>query len=575
LRKVTLRQFIGVAWALGVGILLAGFVFLPIAMEIWDSPRVVGHDLFAQLLRPIFPTNYLERIRVFLMPIESHIAHPFFPKTYSWKSTAAYLPVVGFVFVWAFLRTNRKHWLTKLLWLLALASFIPPFTGVFSLGTNPDYTRWWYALVLMMSLASVLVLEENKIMLPQRAQRYAIWMTGLAMALTLPALLFHYLFLSHIVHLGPLQNIMQSFYSNSVFGVASLSYLALGLASINFTALFAILNVYRKSGVFPLNISLVLVSLCAVVNYGAIIYYNNNALYSSADSIDRGQDYYRRVLVEHPAKSRPVGFITQRIDHPLSLENFGTLVNAPSISAFNSVRSKYISQYAEQAGFGSAQYPAARPPEQDSALRAILSVGEFQQFDSANPDSLRINPYRLPIGLSYEYYEVNDSLSGMSLSQQMLSAIMINGSDIARFQGYLAPVPDSLRRASWTSLVAMRRLDTCRYFRGDAHGFTAQWKGSKKRMLFFSVPFHPGWKAYLDGMQTPIQKVNIGFMGVLVSPGEHDVRFEYHTRGKVSGIALSIMGLFLFVVTSLVQRRVRRDSTHNTSTNAEHLLLRK
>lgn len=49
---------------------------------------------------------------------------------------------------------NKKSWITALV-LVSLIAFLTPLNTVFSLFTNPNYTRWAYALALFLTLASV------------------------------------------------------------------------------------------------------------------------------------------------------------------------------------------------------------------------------------------------------------------------------------------------------------------------------------------------------------------------------------------------------------------------------------
>ena len=545
MRSVQWKIILHLAIEIVAGILLAGFMLVPVAMATLDSPRVLDHNIFVQIFKPLFPSNYLERIRVLLMPIESHIAHPFIPKTYSWKSTAAFLPMVGFVYTFTFLRLYRKHWLTKLIWLLLLASFVPPLTGIFSLGTNPDYTRWWYALVLMMVLATILLLDQKHESLPALAVVNAKIIFIAAALLTVPFSVFNVLFLSKALSLGPLQSVVLGFYSNSVFGSTSLLYVAIALTVLNFSSLFWVLIAHKRTSVFPLQTALLLVACCALVNYGSVIYWNNNALYPAGDIPDLGQSYYQRILVQHPATPHAVGLVTMRIDHPLSLENFGTLINAPSISAFNSMRNRYVAEFSERAGLGIETSPAARPLANDSALRTLLSVGAYQQFDSPNPDSLRLYPYHLPFGFTYEYFDVMDSSPGQTLSERMLAALVIDGSQAVKFTDILSPLPNAQRHISWKQNMESRKQDTCKDFRGESNSFNANIDLQQKRVVFFSVPFSKGWHAFINGERVSIERVNIGFMGVVAPAGHSNISFVYETPGMLWGLALSCFGLIL------------------------------
>ena len=50
------------------------------------------------------------------------------------------------------------------------------------------------------------------------------------------------------------------------------------------------------------------------------------------------------------------------------------------------------------------------------------------------------------------------------------------------------------------------------------------------QFLVFSENNLPGWKAYVDGVETPIYTVGSVYMGVVVSEGEHEIKFEFTYR---------------------------------------------
>jgi hypothetical protein len=55
----------------------------------------------------------------------------------------------------------------------------------------------------------------------------------------------------------------------------------------------------------------------------------------------------------------------------------------------------------------------------------------------------------------------------------------------------------------------------------------AETTSESNQFLVFSQNFLPGWKAFIDGRETPLYKVNSVFMGTFVPAGKHRVSFEY------------------------------------------------
>lgn len=86
--------------------------------------------------------------------------------------------------------------------------------------------------------------------------------------------------------------------------------------------------------------------------------------------------------------------------------------------------------------------------------------------------------------------------------------------------------------------------------------------------LFLSLPYTKGWTAYVDGVETKIDRCNVGFMGLQVSEGTHNIKLVYHTpyltQGKwitvLSAVVLSIAIITTESVVAVKQKR-RKDET--------------
>ncbi len=80
-------------------------------------------------------------------------------------------------------------------------------------------------------------------------------------------------------------------------------------------------------------------------------------------------------------------------------------------------------------------------------------------------------------------------------------------------------------------------------------------------LVYFSVPFDAGWKAYVDGV--PVQKIrtNIAFTGVYVGDGRHTVELKYTVPWLRGGILISFLSfILLFGIYIFVKYRVDRNS---------------
>ena len=71
-------------------------------------------------------------------------------------------------------------------------------------------------------------------------------------------------------------------------------------------------------------------------------------------------------------------------------------------------------------------------------------------------------------------------------------------------------------------------------------------------ILFFSIPYNPGWHIYLDGKETEVKKVDICYSGIEVSKGSHNVELIFRPMYFKYTLALFIVGISLLIVISIV-----------------------
>lgn len=73
-------------------------------------------------------------------------------------------------------------------------------------------------------------------------------------------------------------------------------------------------------------------------------------------------------------------------------------------------------------------------------------------------------------------------------------------------------------------------------------------------LMLFSIPYGEGWCAYVDGVEQPIFKADVGFLAIELSEGHHEVVLKYMTPGL-------ILGCICAVISVLILARIWRDRT--------------
>ncbi len=91
---------------------------------------------------------------------------------------------------------------------------------------------------------------------------------------------------------------------------------------------------------------------------------------------------------------------------------------------------------------------------------------------------------------------------------------------------------------------------------------------SNQFAVFSEVYYKSGWKAYIDGKEAPIVKVNYVLRGLAVPAGKHDIKFEFKPKGYYTGRTLtSIFSIILLVVLAVGFFMEWRNRNQNTLAN--------
>lgn len=86
-------------------------------------------------------------------------------------------------------------------------------------------------------------------------------------------------------------------------------------------------------------------------------------------------------------------------------------------------------------------------------------------------------------------------------------------------------------------------------------------------MLFLSDAYYPGWRATVNGHDTPIYRANYAFRAVYLSAGEHRVEFIYDPITFKLGLGMTLTGCMLALIL-LVRERWRHSANYSTLESA-------
>lgn len=568
----TPRRVIALVFECGAGCALAGVILVPAMLFMLSITRTGASDVPLLALR-YAPAALLERLRALLMPIESHVVHAYYGDAHSWSSTAAYLPVFGLTGAAAFAFAQKDHgWLKALLALLIACSCAPVLCGAFALETNVAYTRWWYGLALLLTLATLYALRP--LTLPDAAPARRAWLgcfaalTALALLLTVPFMLPQPWLDAGALRTDVVGRAAQALLNRRTGAYAPGAFRALSVALSLLGGGAMLLLIVRRMRFAP---ALAIVCAVAVVQYGAFIAVNDARLLSGSETPGQGTVTLRAIAEPTlSALDSPNADGWRRIDSDSGLRNYGMLRGASSLTSFMSLRASTVGRFVSMAGFGYDESTTVRPPDDSPALRALLSVTEYHRTTDApvpegfvysheeNGVPVYTNQNAVPMGFlqtvcTGTHHQRMDS---ETVAPVMLAAATLGDAELAR----LAPRMQTLdvhAIPEWETSAARLRENACDSFVTRANGFTAHIDAKEAGLLVFTLPFDKGFSATVDGAPAEIIPCDVAFMGVWVEPGEHTIDFAYRTRGLRLGALMSLMAALALAGYVALSRRGR------------------
>ena len=87
---------------------------------------------------------------------------------------------------------------------------------------------------------------------------------------------------------------------------------------------------------------------------------------------------------------------------------------------------------------------------------------------------------------------------------------------------------------------------------------TGSIQADRDGLFYTSIPYEPGWKAYVDGKEVKITPVGDAFVAFPLTEGLHKLRIEYKTPGHALGLKITIASFAVFVLMTAFAAWYRR-----------------
>lgn len=174
-------------------------------------------------------------------------------------------------------------------------------------------------------------------------------------------------------------------------------------------------------------------------------------------------------------------------------------------------------------------------------LMTKQDVKQYQQFGYSLVGNfgdvhLMKNNYYLPFGYAYNQGIKRSEFNKLSTFQKdamLLRAVVIDDADTALMNNLTElTVSDTLTGFGFEKYTELRNhllADTLNMpIENFSHNrITGTFNNETEKLLFLTIPYHEGWQANVSGTKAEIKRVNIGFSGLKLPPGNHEIELYY------------------------------------------------
>lgn len=210
----------------------------------------------------------------------------------------------------------------------------------------------------------------------------------------------------------------------------------------------------------------------------------------------------------------------------------------------------------------------ARGLEDRPLLHAVLNVkyalakdinekslkGGYHLINQFGDVNVLQNDFNLPFGFTYDAFMPLEEFRKLSKEQKdiaLLQACVLDKKDEGVF-GELRRIEAGDIKTSLTPLEHRASID---HLGTEAFSMVRQNQNhiqgtitvSKKKVLFFSIPYDKGWIIHVDGKKVKPYLVNIGFIGIPLEPGKHTIHLHYRPPLLIPGAFVSLLGILVYL----------------------------
>lgn len=161
---------------------------------------------------------------------------------------------------------------------------------------------------------------------------------------------------------------------------------------------------------------------------------------------------------------------------------------------------------------------------------------------------------------SYMGYEDFKIMSKTQKDNALLKACVIDNDanwarNITKLSNTDISHTDEFKQETYAADIEKLKMNSLIISKFSQNYIEAKVKVDGSKILFLSIPYDKGWSALVDGKKEDIRKVNIGFSGIYLNEGEHQIKLRYFTPFLKFGLILSTISLFIYCILAFVFTR--------------------
>ena len=325
--------------------------------------------------------------------------------------------------------------------------------------------------------------------------------------------------------------------------------------------------------------TLLLVALCMEIGYLSSVTINHRQALTREQFLSKVG--YNDDTVEAVAhlKSMDSDFYRVNKDYPSSLGEFDSINDAkvhgyfgtPSYSSFN--KQEYVDflkafDIIEQnnetktrwavgllqrpllQALCSVKYNLVKP--EDFARKNAFYRMSYAPIRKVGDVMVMQHRYALPMGFTYDKWIRRDDFDKLSKAQKEIALLFacvgneaVPGIEAVDFPT-LQRMVENFKFQEFAAIVDQKRASAMRLRDFSQNHFSGEISLIQKQLVFFSIPFDKGWRAYDNGHRAPIIQTNIGFMGIVLDKGFHAIELRYLPPYIKPAFVLSALSLIIY-----------------------------